>query len=69
MGATSVTGVSGPGESGGKYKPENNCGCGCCGPDEEEPTEKVKLGCYTRYRTQGTKTYRVGGGVVNTRVC
>ena len=68
MGATSVTGVSGHGDSGGQYKPENNCGCGCGTPDEEEEV-KVKLGCYTRYRTQGSTTYKVSGGAGKIQVC
>ena len=69
MGATSVTGVSGPGDSEGKYKPANNCGCGCGDQDEEEPRERVKLGCYTRYSTQGSTTHSVCRGGVSTKVC
>lgn len=68
MGATSVTGVSGPGDSDGKYKPENNCGCGC-GGEEEEKKPPVKLGCYVRTKTQGVRTYRFGGGGTSIRVC
>ena len=32
MGATSVTGISGPGESRGKFKPHLTAGCGSKGP-------------------------------------
>lgn len=49
--ASSVTGVSGPGESNGKYKPANNCSCGCCGSTEEETTPVIiKNGCYKNYK-------------------
>jgi len=68
MGATSVTGLSGPGDSEGKYKPANNCGCGC-GDAEEEERKEVKLGCYTRYTAQGNRTYRVSGGSASIKVC
>jgi hypothetical protein len=37
MGATSVTGVSGPGDSEGQYKPENSSGC--CGGRAPETTD------------------------------
>jgi hypothetical protein len=69
MGASSVTGVSGPGDSEGKYKPGNNCGCSCGDPDEEEPKERVKLGCYSRAVSPGPKVYRARGGSQKIRVC
>jgi hypothetical protein len=69
MGATSVTGVSGPGESNGKYKPDNNCGCGCGKKDEDEPQEKIKLGCYVKHQTQGFSGYNSCTNSVNIKVC
>lgn len=42
--ASSVTGVSGPGDSMGKYKPQNNCSCSCCcGEEEAEVVKKEKI--------------------------
>jgi len=35
---STVTGVSGPGDSNGKYKPQNNCSCSCCCGNEEQVT-------------------------------
>lgn len=67
MGATSVTGVSGPGDSGGLYKPELQCGgCGCGSKDEPEPAEAPsKIGCYVRSKTGGVTTSRTGGGITS----
>lgn len=58
MGATSHTGV-GKGDSNGKQKPDNHCGCACGKPDETVPEPKVKRGCVTRW---------VGGGKVSIKV-
>lgn len=42
MGATSVTGVSGPGDSEGLYKPENSSGCcGGSAPETDSATTEV----------------------------
>jgi hypothetical protein len=63
MGAKSVTGVSGPGESHGRYKPDNNCGCGCgCnkGKCDKPVSSPAKLGCYVRTRAQGIGAYKTG---------
>lgn len=63
MGASSVTGVSGPGDSKGKFKPDNNCGCGCgckkgdCLP----PAPPVKIGCYVSLKTGGSVYHKTGG--------
>lgn len=70
MGASSVTGVSGPGASGGKYKPDNSCGCGGCGKNEEEAVVSKKTYCATRYTaTQGTTKYVVSNGSSRIKVC
>jgi|694.fasta_scaffold22242_2 hypothetical protein len=46
MVASSVTGV-GPGESHGKYKPENNCGCGCSSANSNVNVTSSKINnCY-----------------------
>lgn len=72
MGATSVTGVSGYGMSHGMYKPENQCGgcgCGCTGKKcHEERRPEKKTGCYTRVRSNGSISYKSGGGI-NVRGC
>lgn len=63
MVASSVTGVSGPGDSKGKYKPENNCSCSCCcSNDMEEKSEKLKKkGCYI--------TYKIKNKIINNKNC
>lgn len=61
MGATSVTGI-GKGDSNGKQKPDNHCGCSCGSPDETEPKPKVKRGCVTHVVTGGTASIKIGGG-------
>lgn len=68
MAATSVTGT-GPGESFGKQKPENNAGC-CPGCKEEEPKKKkvIKNGCYVSHKTRGYSSLRVGQSK-SIRVC
>lgn len=52
MVASSVTGVSGPGDSNGKYKPKNNCSCSCCcGSESDVPNiNLIKKGCYKIYK-------------------
>jgi hypothetical protein len=62
MVASSVTGVSGPGDSNGKYKPENNCSCSCCCSKKEESTENlvVKKGCFTTYKINKNLSYKFG---------
>lgn len=69
MGATSVTGA-GPGDSGGKQKPKNHCGCSGCGHAEEpEPKPPVKRGCVTRYVSGKRSVYRSKSGTARIRVC
>ena len=72
MGATSVTGVSGPGDSNGKYKPELHCGgcaCGCQGDECNPPAESEKVGCYISYRSGGNAILRNGNSIVNVKGC
>tara|TARA_Y100000034_G_scaffold38278_2_gene47015 strand:+ start:2114 stop:2314 length:201 start_codon:yes stop_codon:yes gene_type:complete len=66
MAATSATGT-GPGESFGKQKPNNNASCG--GDTPEETTKKViKNGCYVSYKTRGYSSLKVGQ-INSIRVC
>jgi len=63
MGATSVTGV-GAGDSHGEWKRENNSGC--CGKvdSDDEPTQVVRRGCFTRYKCCSTNKYSCCSTVV-----
>lgn len=60
MAATSVTGT-GPGESFGKPKPQNNAGC-CSGCKEDEEIKKkiIKSGCHISYKTTGNTAIKIG---------
>jgi hypothetical protein len=71
MVASSVTGVSGPGESNGKYKPENNCSCSCCcGKSEpQEQLKKIKIGCYTRYSSPTSNNYKISNVSSGIKIC
>lgn len=72
MGATSVTGVSGPGDSHGVYKPDLHCGgcsCSCQGDNCEPPTVRPRESCYIAYRSNGGFTFRSGTGSVTIRGC
>lgn len=55
MPAYSVTG-RGLGVSHGKPKPENNCGCGGCGKNNEDSAEPVVVPGCRRKVTVGTNT-------------
>jgi hypothetical protein len=69
MGASSVTGISGPGDSHGQQKPKNHCGCGCCNNfTEEEHQAIMKRGCVVNTKASGPARYRSGGGVT-VKVC
>lgn len=49
MAASSVTGT-GPGESNGLYKPQNNGSCGCTSfPVDNKKTPPRKRGCFSRH--------------------
>jgi hypothetical protein len=70
MGASSVTGVSGPGASQGKYKPELHCGgCGCGGDGDETPTRTPnRPGCVVN--SKGTQKTSINVGSSNgIKVC
>jgi len=67
MGATSVTG-KGAGDSNGKQKPDNHCGCGCPFTEEEERA-RIKLGCVTRYKSSNKASYKASSGKPSIRVC
>jgi hypothetical protein len=69
--ASSVTGVSGPGDSNGKYKPSNNCSCSCsCGSSKEETTPVVKKnGCYKNYKYCKCSTVNKSGNVLKIKTC
>jgi hypothetical protein len=71
MGASSVTGVSGAGDSHGKFKPENSGSCGCGGGGQTvTPAVKVRKSvCSVSYQSQGTAHYRVTSNVRAIRVC
>lgn len=64
MTASSVTGLSGPGESHGLYKPELHCGgcaCACQGDDCDKTVTTVSVGCYITTRSGGTTAIQSGG--------
>lgn len=63
MVASSVTGVSGPGDSNGKYKPQNNCSCSCCcnNSQQEQNLIKNKLGCFKSYKNCSKNNYKING--------
>jgi len=48
MAASSVTGT-GPGESFGLRKPNNQCTCGCCADPSTSKTPPKKIGCKSIY--------------------
>lgn len=62
MVASSVTGVSGPGDSQGKYKPKNNCSCSCCCSDQQNSnvSMEVKKGCFKTYKINKNSSYKFG---------
>ena len=66
MVASSVTGV-GPGDSNGKYKPQNGCGCGGgCGSGNSGnisvQSSNVKKSCYSRYNYCNVNKINIGNG-------
>lgn len=71
MAASSVTGVSGPGDSKGKYKPENNCSCSCCcGNEKKELVNKnKKLGCYKKYSNYSKTIKNTTGSKLKIKIC
>lgn len=72
MTASSVTGVSGPGDSKGKYKPENNCSCSCCcgGEKSKENTTIIKKsGCFTKYKSCSSSIKSNYSNGINIKIC
>ena len=71
MGASSVTGLSGPGDSHGKYNCANSscgsCGCGC--GKEEREVEPKKCKCYTKIVVGSKTKVKVGCKATRLRVC
>ena len=70
MSASSVTG-RGPGDSHGKYKPENQCGgCNCgCKDCEKPPVEPRKQSCYTRLSVGASASLVSASTSSNIKVC
>jgi hypothetical protein len=71
MAASSVTGVSGPGDSKGKYKPENNCSCSCCCESNKnsEIIKKNKKGCFVKHKTTHRVIKNKSGFRLNIKIC
>lgn len=71
MGASSVTGLSGPGDSHGMYNCANSscssCGCGC--GKEEPEVEKRKQRCYTKLVVGSRTKVKAGYSSTKIRVC
>jgi hypothetical protein len=72
MAAQSVTGV-GQGMSNGKFKKENNNGCGCNGGKKCQPKPPelpVKRGCYVVSKSGGgSARYNAGSGHIVNKGC
>lgn len=69
--ASSVTGLSGPGDSNGKYKPQNNCSCSCCcdNSKKEINLNKNKKGCFSKYKICKQTKYKLSSGSTNIKIC
>lgn len=69
--ASSVTGVSGPGDSQGKYKPKNSCSCSCACGDQTETQQKSskKNGCFKNYKFCGSSSYKSSAGILKIKTC
>lgn len=68
--ASSVTGVSGLGDSNGKYKPKNNCSCSCCGNAlDQQPVNKKKIGCYKNYKICNKFNYKISKAGIVGKTC
>lgn len=69
MTASSISGLSGAGDSNGKWKCGNQCGgCGCGCGEETPPTPPRKRGCYTKQNAGNKSNLKTGGGS-NIKVC
>jgi hypothetical protein len=70
MAAATVTGLSGPGDSHGKHKCNNQCGgCGCGCNKEETPPKKIRNGCVKRISVGQKLTSSASNGIINNQVC
>lgn len=72
MGASSVTGRSGPGDSRGKYKPDLHCGgcsCGCQGDDCNPTVVKPRVVCAVRNRSGGGIAIRANNAAISVKGC
>jgi hypothetical protein len=73
MVASSVTGLSGPGDSKGKYKPENNCSCSCCcenNKNNNSEIKKNKKSCSVKYKTTSCGIIKNKSGFrLNIKIC
>jgi len=71
MAAQSVTGT-GQGMSNGKFKRDNNAGCGNCGHKKCPPPPKTpptKRGCYVRTNSSNIVRLNAVAGSARIRVC
>lgn len=70
MVASSVTGT-GPGESFGKYKPENNCGCGCVenSPSNTSAYSSKVSNCKIRYNSCKINNIKIKSGSNSIKIC
>jgi hypothetical protein len=71
MTASSVTGVSGLGDSNGKYKPQNNCSCSCCGSIENNKEhKKIKNSCSIRHNCcDSSSSIKISGENFKIKIC
>ena len=70
MGATSVTGVSGNGDSNGLYKPELQCGgCGCGSADEPTPPVRLPTYCTVKYGAGRMPISSTSSGLISRGTC
>lgn len=68
MAASSVTGT-GPGESFGKQKPENNASCGGVDASKKVKKKVIRNGCFVSYKTRGNGAALKVGQSKSIRVC
>ena len=69
MAASSVTGV-GPGESFGKYKPQNGCGCGGGNSTNVAvQSSTVKKSCHIRYNSCNNDKINISKGINSIEIC
>jgi len=71
MTASSVTGVSGLGDSNGKYKPQNNCSCSCCPNSVNDNLDKKnkKNSCFIRAKSCQFNYTKINIGNLKIKIC